>query len=47
MDSSICTICAYSEFFLVCKFYNSGQQIKPLTSDDLRLMASVDFGDYD
>ena len=24
IKSSICTICAYSDFFLVCKLYNSG-----------------------
>ena len=46
MESSICTICAYSDFFLVCKLYSSNLQIMPLISDYLRFMASVDIGDF-
>ena len=44
MESSVCTICTYSDFFLVGKVYNSGLQIMPLFSDHLRFMASVDIG---
>ena len=46
MESSICTICAYSDIFMVCKLYNSGLQIMPLISDQLRLTAHVDIGDF-
>ena len=46
MESSICPICAYSGFLLVCKFYNSDVQIMPLILDHPRFMASVDIGYY-
>ena len=46
MESSICTICAYSDFFLVYKLYSSGLQIMPLVSDHLRFMASIDIGGF-
>ena len=37
MESLICTICVYSDFFLVCQLYSSGLQIMPLISDHLTL----------
>ena len=46
MESSTCTICTYSDFFLFYKLYKSGQQYMPLISDHLRFMASVDIGDF-
>ena len=46
MENSICTICAYSGFFLVCELYISGLQIIPLILDHLKFMASVDIGDF-
>ena len=42
----ICTICAYSYYFLVCNLYRSGLQIMSLISDHLRFMTSVDIGDF-
>ena len=42
MESSICTACTYSDFFLVCKLYNSGLQVMPFISDHPRFIASVD-----
>ena len=45
-ESSICTICAYSDVFLVSMLYNSGLLIMPLVSDHPRFMASVDIGDF-
>ena len=44
MESSICTVFTYSDFFLVFKLYNSGLQIMTLISDYLRFMVSVDIG---
>ena len=44
MESAICTVCTYSDFFLVCKLYNSSLKIMPLILDHLRFMASVDIG---
>ena len=44
MESLVCTVCTYSDFFLVCKFYNFGQQVMPPILDHLRFMASVDIG---
>ena len=40
MESSICTACTYSDFFLICKF--SGLQVMPYISDHPRFIASVD-----
>ena len=37
MESLICTICVYSDFFLVCQLYSSGLQIMLLISDHLTL----------
>ena len=44
--SWICTICAYSDFFLICKLNNSDQQIMPLISDHLNFLTSVYTGDF-
>ena len=44
MESSICTVCTYSDSFLICKLYNSGLQIMPLISGNLRFMTSVNIG---
>ena len=46
MESLICTICVYSDFFVARKLYNSSLQILPLISDHLRLMVSVDIGGF-
>ena len=46
MESSICTVWTYSDIFLICKLYNSGLQIMPLTSDHLKFMARVDIGGF-
>ena len=45
-ERSICTICAYSDFFLGCKLYDSGQQIMLPVPEYLKFMASVDIGDF-
>ena len=46
IERSICTICAYSDLFLVCNLYNSGQKIMLHIPDlNLKFMASVDIGD--
>ena len=42
MESSICTVCTHSDFFLIYKLYNNSLQIMPRTADHLRFMASVD-----
>ena len=42
MESSIRTVCTYSDFFLVCKLFKSGLQIMLVISDHLRFMGSVD-----
>ena len=44
MESSICTVCTYSDSFLVCQLYNSGLQIMRLISGNLRFMTSVNIG---
>ena len=44
MESSICTVCSYSDFFLVCKLYSSDLQIVPVISNHLRYVASVYIG---
>ena len=46
MESSVCTVCTYSDFLLVCKLYSSGLQIMPLILDCLRFMANVDIGGF-
>ena len=46
IKSSICTICTYSDFFLVCKLYSSGLEIILVISDYLRFMGSVGIGDF-
>ena len=46
MDGSIRSVCTYSDFVLVYKFYKSGPQIVSLTSDHLRFMGSVDIGSF-
>ena len=40
------TVCTYSDFFLAYKLHNSGLQIVPLISDDLKFMASVNIGGF-
>ena len=44
MESSICTVSTYSDFFLDCKLCNFGLQIMLLISDHLRFMAIADIG---
>ena len=48
MESSIRTVRAFSDFFLVCKLYDSALQVIPLISDHLtlRFMGSVDIGGF-
>ena len=46
MESSICTICAYSDVFLVSRLYSSGLLIMFLVSDHPKFMDSVDIGDF-
>ena len=45
IERSIYAICTYSDFFLVCNLYDSGQQIMPHIPD-LKPMTSVDIGDF-
>ena len=46
MESSIRTVCTYSDLFLVCKLCLSDLQIMSLNSDHLRFMGSVDIGSF-
>ena len=46
MESLICTICAYSDSFLVWRLFNSGLQIMAPISDSLRFKSSVDIGGF-
>ena len=41
-----CTICTYSDFFLVSKLYSSGLKIMPLIWDHLRFMVSGNNGGF-
>ena len=44
MESSISTVCAYSDVFLVCKLYKLGLKIVLLLLDYLRFIGSIDIG---
>ena len=46
IESSICTVCTYSDFFLVYTLYSSGLQILPLIADYLRFRASIDIAQF-
>ena len=46
MESSMCTVCTYSDFFLAGKLYYSGLEIMPFISAHLKSMTSVDIGGF-
>ena len=44
METLICTISVYLDFFMVCKLCSSSLRIMSLMSDHLGFMTSVDIG---